>query len=63
MTANFSKGRNTTYPYHICRHRGCDMFAKSVRREKVEEAFEEILRQLVPLPELVTVVSKLFRKR
>ena len=63
MTANWSKGRSTTYPYYVCRHRGCDRFGKSASRAKIEEAFEGILRQLVPSAELVTVVAKLFRKR
>lgn len=63
MTANFSKGRNATYPYYICRHRGCEKFAKSVKRDAVEATFEEMLQKLVPTPELATIVAKLFRKR
>ncbi len=63
MTANFSKGRNATYPYYICRHRGCGKFAKSVKRDAVEATFEEMLQKLVPTPELATIVAKLFRKR
>ena len=64
MTANFSTGRHgTKFPYYVCRHRGCDKFGKSVARAKVEDAFEEMLRQLVPSPELFALVSKLFRKR
>ena len=63
MTANFSKGRNATYAYYICRTKGCERFAKSVARAKVEDAFHDILRRLVPGPELVAIVSKLFHKR
>lgn len=63
MTANWTKGRNTTYPYYVCRHRGCDKFGKSVARAKIEGAFEDVLRNLAPSPELVALMSKLFRKR
>ncbi len=64
MTANFSTGRHgKKFPYYVCRHRGCEKFGKSVARAKVEDAFEEMLRQLVPSPELFALVSKLFRKR
>lgn len=63
MTANWTKGRNATYPYYVCRHRGCDKFGKSIARAKVESAFEEMLTNLVPSPELFTLISKLFRKR
>ena len=29
MTANWAKGRNKSYPYYVCRHRGCEKFGKS----------------------------------
>ena len=48
MTANWSKGRTKTYPYYVCRHRGCEKFGKSVARGKVEGAFESMLRTLQP---------------
>ena len=63
MTANWTKGRTNTYPYYVCRHRGCERFGKSVKRAVVEGAFEELLRQLVPSADLFNLFSKLFRKR
>jgi site-specific DNA recombinase len=63
MTANWTKGRNGRYPYYVCRHRGCDRFGKSVKRDTVEGAFEAMLTKLTPRPELLTLFSKLFRKR
>lgn len=63
MTANWSKGGKTLYPYHICRNHGSQKFATSVNRAKVEEAFEGVLRQLVPTPALASAVYKLFRNR
>ncbi|SFG02234.1 Recombinase zinc beta ribbon domain-containing protein [Novosphingobium sp. CF614] len=64
MTANWSRGRHgKQFAYYICRHRGCDRFGKSVARDKVEGAFENVLSTLAPRPEVLTVFTKLFRKR
>ena len=63
MTANWTKGRNGRYPYYVCRHRGCDRFGKSVKRDTVEGAFEAMLTKLTPRPELLNLFSKIFRKR
>ena len=63
MTANWTKGRNGRYPYYVCRHRGCDRFGKSVKRDLVEGAFEAMLAKLTPRPELLSLFSKIFRKR
>lgn len=63
MTANWTKGRNGRYPYYVCRHRGCDRFGKSVKRDTVESAFEAMLTKLTPRPELLNLFSKIFRKR
>lgn len=63
MTANWTKGRNATYPYYVCRHRGCERFGKSVKREVVEGAYEAVLARLVPSREFFDAFSMLFRKR
>ena len=63
MTSNWTKGRSGRYPYYVCRRRGCDRFGKSVKRETVEGAFEAMLTKLTPRPELLSLFSKLFRKR
>ncbi len=63
MTANWTQGRKARFPYYVCRHRGCGKFGKSVRREVIEHAFEDMLRDLVPSPELFGVFEKMFRKR
>lgn len=64
MTANWSRGRHgKRFAYYICRHRGCEKFGKSVKRETVEGAFEKMLGKLTPSEELFNLFSKLFRKR
>ena len=32
MTACWSKGRNTTYPYYLCFKKGCEQYRKSIRK-------------------------------
>ncbi|BBD98881.1 recombinase [Sphingobium amiense] len=64
MTSNYSTGRSgKRFPYYVCRHRGCEKFGKSVRREIVEDAFESLLVKLKPSDALFDLFSKLFRKR
>lgn len=64
MTSNYSTGRTgKRFPYYVCRHRGCEKFGKSVRREIVEDAFESLLISLKPSETLFTLFSTLFRKR
>lgn len=64
LTANWSKGKSgQAYAYYVCRHRGCEKFAKSVARAKIEGAFEALLAKLIPSPELFAVFTKTFRKR
>lgn len=64
MTSNFSTGRSgKRFPYYVCRHRGCEKFGKSVKREIVEDAFESLLIKLKPSETLFDLFSRLFRKR
>ncbi|MCB4859948.1 recombinase family protein [Sphingobium sp. PNB] len=64
MTSNYSTGRHgKRFPYYVCRRRGCEKHGKSAPRAKVEGAFEEMLRRLVPSQELFSLLSSLFRKR
>ena len=63
LTANWTKGRNGKYPYYVCRHRGCDMWGKSVARSKIEEAYEALLRAIIPTEEMFNALMLLFKKR
>jgi site-specific DNA recombinase len=53
MTANWTKGRNNHYPYYVCRHRGCEMWGKSVARGKIDDRFVDLLQAITPAPERV----------
>lgn len=48
MTAAWSKGRNGHYPYYICHTKGCSEFRKSIRRERIEGEFADLLQDLTP---------------
>jgi site-specific DNA recombinase len=61
LTANWSKGRHTHYPYYICRTKGCASTGKSIPRAKVENDFEQVLRCLAPSQDLIALASHIFR--
>ena len=60
-TACWARGRSQSYPYYLCQAKGCASYGKSIRREKLEAEFEELLTQLCPKPELVELAATLFR--
>ena len=62
MTAGWSKGRSRHYGYYICQHRGCPSRNKSVRKEKLEGAFLEVVRGLSPAPALFDMAKDIFRR-
>ena len=61
MTACWSKGRNTKYPYYYCFTKGCDEYRKSIRKERIEEEFEALLLELKPSQELFFTAMNMFR--
>ena len=60
MTACWSSGRNQKYPYYACYTKGCPDYRKSIRKEKIEGDFEELLEQLTPSPALFRLGSEMF---
>ncbi|MBP5856688.1 recombinase family protein [Marivibrio halodurans] len=63
LTAAWSKGRNTHYPYYTCQNRHCEMKGKSVRREKIEGEFETLLKSITPAPRVFAMVKSMFIQR
>ena len=61
MTACFSTGRHQKYPYYLCATKGCAEYRKSIRKEKLEGDFEEVLQQLCPSPTLFSMASEMFK--
>ena len=62
MTAAWSKGKRKKYPYYLCDTRGCKSYRKSIRRERIEGDFEEIVRALQPTRELFGLAKTMFRE-
>ena len=62
VTAGWSKGRNTKYPYYLCYTKGCSDYKKSIRREKIEGEFEELLHSLRPTQSLFYMGTDMFRE-
>ncbi len=61
LTACWSTGSNGRYPYYLCPKRGCDSYGKSIRRDRIEGEFADMLQAMRPSPALFTVATKMFR--
>ncbi len=59
LTACWAKGEYKRYAYYHCVQRDCPSRSKSIRREKIEGEFVELLRQLRPSPALFTVAREM----
>ena len=60
--ASFSKGRSKRYGYYVCQTKTCDeSYGKSVRKEKLEEDFEALLKSVRPSQAIVRVATRLFK--
>ena len=61
LTACWSTGRGgTKHPYYLCHTRGCVSCRKSIRRDELEGAFEEVVRSLRPTPQLFDLARAMF---
>jgi site-specific DNA recombinase len=61
LTANWSAGSKSRYPYYLCRTKACVSAGKSIARSNVEDAFETLLTSLKPSEELFGLASQIFR--
>ncbi len=62
LTACWSKGRSTVYPYYLCPKRGCEAYGKSVRRETMHGEFEARLSELQPSKNVFLMARELLRE-
>ena len=62
MTAGFSRGRSASYPYYFCQQKHCSQNRKSIRGEKIEGEFADLLRSLTPSPKLFDLARAMFAK-
>ena len=61
LTACWSKGYNKKYPYYLCHDKSCSSYGKSIRRDKLESEFEDVLQALQPCKGLMKTGADLFR--
>jgi site-specific DNA recombinase len=61
LTAGWSKGRSSEYPYYLCYNRSCELYGKSIRRDKIEGEFEVLLKALEPAENLFRVAVGMFK--
>ena len=61
MTASWSKGRSTHYPYYFCMIKSCALYRRSVRKERMEAEFEDVLKDLRPTPSLFHMAHDMLR--
>jgi site-specific DNA recombinase len=62
LTSCWAKGRSKKYAYYHCRTKGCESYGKSIRRNKLEGEFEEILEGLTPSKKLFAVAYNMFKE-
>ena len=62
MSACWSKGRHSHYPYYLCYTKGCVSYGRSVRQELIEGQFEELLQQLRPTASLIKAAGFVLKR-
>ena len=60
LTACWTKGKYSRYPYYLCPKKGCESYGKSSRRAAIEGEFETLLHELRPAPELFSAARAMF---
>ncbi|UWQ51694.1 recombinase family protein [Leisingera caerulea] len=60
MTACWSKGRSSRYPYYLCDTKGCESYRKSIPRAKIEDGFADLLQSIQPTQNLFKVARAMF---
>ena len=61
LRSSWSKGKYKKYPYYLCQTRGCDMYGKSIPRDKLEDEVGYILKSMQPTEGLVTLATDMFK--
>ena len=62
MTSCWSKGAYGRYPYYLCHTPGCALYGKSIKRDKAEEDFAELLKKLTPANGTIDLMLQLIEE-
>ena len=61
LTASWSKSKSgKKHPYYMCFKKGCGSYRKSIRRDAMEDAFGDLLEQLIPSRQVLTFAHGMF---
>lgn len=58
MKSCWTQGKYQKYPYYLCQTKGCALYGKSIGRETIEGAFEDILKKATPEPDLLRALER-----
>ncbi len=62
LTACWSQSRTgRKYPYYLCHYRGCTEKGKSTPQDKIEDAFDDMLKGIVPAKTTFELAERMFR--
>ena len=59
MTSCWSHGRSGKYPYYLCRNKCCEEYGKSIKKDFLENQFEQLLMDLTPKPGIVRSMERI----
>lgn len=59
--SSWSKGMTKYYAYYLCQTKDCAHYGKSIPREKIEGAFEALLKDVEPGKRLIKLTTVMFR--
>ena len=61
LTACFSKSKTgRLHPYYLCHHKGCASYRKSIKRDELEGAVEDMLQTLTPSSGMFEMIKAMF---
>ena len=61
LRAGRSKGRSRYYHYYACHTKSCEHYGKSIKQEKIQSEFAELVKTLRPAPELLELLTVMFK--
>lgn len=61
LTSCWSTGKYKKYPYYLCHTRGCDLYGKSINRNKMEAEFNDLLTSLHPSKNMFDIAMAMFK--
>jgi len=61
LRAGRSKGRSRYYHYYACHTKSCEHYGKSIKQEKIQGEFAELVINLRPAPELFELLTVMFK--